>query len=222
METIKSRTSFLEYDYARQGQHLITVIQTHGYQKVIIGRIYREYDKEKKRYSYKAADFQGNQMFFNVDNLEELKKQFKENGRFLANTVIEFKKTGREEGIKNITAPTSSIKNEITTIRSMKLEKTPTKAKENGQNKLSDKAKLVQMEKEQDEKNHTQHKDNSPENDKENQGLKETTLEDSMQINDVELPDEQSFNDETTEREAELENIRNDSEERDNDLEIEM
>ena len=87
METQKSKTVFIEYSTANKGQHFMTVMQNTNGQRNVIGRIYREYDKENKKTTYKATDSKGNQVFANFSELRDIKKQFIENGRSLSDIV---------------------------------------------------------------------------------------------------------------------------------------
>ena len=87
METQKPKTVFIEYSTANKGQHFMTVMQNINGQRNVIGRIYREYDKENKTTTYKATDSRGNQVFVDTPDLRGLKKQFIENGRSLSDVI---------------------------------------------------------------------------------------------------------------------------------------
>jgi hypothetical protein len=79
-----SKVVFIEYASAKKGQHFITVMGRPDGRKQIIGRIFKEYDKENKKYMYTAADREGKSLFESTPNLYELKKQFIENEKNLA------------------------------------------------------------------------------------------------------------------------------------------
>ena len=74
-----SKVVFVEYSYAKKGQHFMTVMTTVDRKKKIIGRIFKEYDQEAKKYNYKALDREGQPIFEPTQNLFELKKKFIEN-----------------------------------------------------------------------------------------------------------------------------------------------
>jgi len=84
METLKSKTVFVEYSSHKPGQHFMTVMQTKDHKRIIIGRIYRAYDSETKKTKYIATDVVGNQIFGDINDLSELKKNYIENGERLA------------------------------------------------------------------------------------------------------------------------------------------
>ena len=51
-----------------KGQHFMTAVQTVDHQRIIIGRIFREYNPEIKKTYYHAYDFDGNQ-FLAMDSI---------------------------------------------------------------------------------------------------------------------------------------------------------
>jgi len=80
-----SRVVFIEYASTKKpGQHFLTVMTTVDRKKQIIGRMFKEYDKETKKYKYNAVDREGNALFEPTQNLYELKKQFIANEKTLA------------------------------------------------------------------------------------------------------------------------------------------
>jgi hypothetical protein len=87
MTTQNGKTVFVEYSTTEKGQHFMTVIQTMDHKRQIIGRIYREYDKENKRANYKATDWEGNQIFVDVKDLPTIKKKYIESGKELAMVI---------------------------------------------------------------------------------------------------------------------------------------
>jgi len=86
MNPQESKTVFIEYSTASKGQHFMTVVQTIDHKRQIIGRIYRQYDKEKNM-TYVATDWEGNSIFRDVHDLPTLKKKFIENGKHLAISI---------------------------------------------------------------------------------------------------------------------------------------
>jgi len=152
METTTSKTVFIEYSSSRPGQHFMTVIQTMNHQRVIIGRIYRDFDQANKKTIYKAYDFNGDQIFPNGIDLNDLKSRFKRSGKMLAEMVMTHQQ-GRQ--VKSLAQgdSNSTRKQEIKTIRDSKTDKGKEKVKDQRKPKEHEKADLTRMEKEQDEKN---------------------------------------------------------------------
>ena len=81
------KTVFVEYSSNKPGQHFITVIKTVDGKRRIIGRIFREYDKENKKASYVARDWSGTQVFQDIPDLPSIKKNFIEHGKTFAMTL---------------------------------------------------------------------------------------------------------------------------------------
>ncbi|MBP6977637.1 MAG: hypothetical protein KBB71_04915 [Lentimicrobiaceae bacterium] len=210
MEITNSKTVFIEYSSARKGQHFMTVVQTINHDRVIIGRIFREYDPNTKQSKYFATDFTGTQVFYNVSDLAELKSRFKNSGKSMAEMAQAFKKTNRQKYEKYPYVPNVSRTNEIKAIREKKSDKEKVKDKTEKPDRLnpSEKNVLNQMERQQDEKNSVQLK--AEENIKENEISNENEEEKSQQP-EIELSD----------REIELAEIRNDHDDRELDMDIE-
>ena len=194
METTKGKTVFVEYSTADKGQHFMTVVQNKDHHRIIIGRIYREYDKENKKYTYYAADFANNQVFADYKDLYAIKKQFIEHGDSLAYAVpVNPNRTRQSERL------IPSQKDERTTdlkgIRDKKSSKEKTKdvAKTNPDAKTNE----DQKEKEQDLRN-----------------TKEYTNTEQVQENQ-----EQDI---ASERMDELEELRVQGDEKEQEMEIEM
>ncbi len=210
MEITNSKTVFIEYSSARKGQHFMTVVQTMNHERVIIGRIFREYDPHTKQSKYFANDFTGTQVFYNVSDLAELKNRFKNSGKNLAEMAQAFKKMNRQKYEKYPYVPNVIRTNEIKAIREKKFDKEKGKDKTEKPDRLnpSEKNTLNQMEREQDEKNSVQLK--AEENIRENE-ISNENEEEKSQEPEIELSD----------REIELAEIRNDHDDREQDLEIE-
>ena len=156
METITSKTVFIEYSSARKGQHFMTVVQTINHERVIIGRIFREYNPEIKRSYYQAYDFAGNQVFVNCFDISELKNKFKKSGKSLAEMSLATRKMALQKMAiqKREKFPYSQNAlrtHDIKAIREKKFDRgkgiTKTPEKQNP----SEKTKLIKMEKEQDD-----------------------------------------------------------------------
>jgi hypothetical protein len=194
MRTNESKTVFVEYSTAEKDQHFMTVSQNKDHQRVIIGRIYREYDKEAKKYKYYATDYASNQIFTDYKDLYAIKKQFIEHGDSLAMSVpVHPNRSRPTERLISTQKPERA--NELKGIREKKSSKEKTKdvAKANPDAKINEN----QKEKEQDSRNTEQYSD------------KEQIQEDQEQ-------------DIATERMDELEELRDQSDDREQELEIEM
>lgn len=200
-----SKTVFIEYSSAREGQHLITVVQKVDHNRVIIGRIYRDFDPQTKKANYRACDFQGNQMFSNDHDLYTLKNKFKEHGKTIAENAVTIKNVSMKQHRTIQAGPVRMRMNEITKVRGETEEKPKTLDKET--DKKSEKQNLNRQEREQDERTQTQFKDlgeviekdseNHPNPDHEN----ETTQDEFLEEND-------------SEREMELDEIRGNNSDR--------
>lgn len=194
METTKGKTVFVEYSTAEKGQHFMTVVQNKDHHRIIIGRIYREYDKETKKYKYYATDYANNQVFADYKDLYAIKKQFIEHGDSLAMTVPvnpnRLKPTERM-----VLSQKPERANELKGIREKK--STKEKTKDAARTNPDDKTNENQKEKEQDEKNTEKYKDT------------DHALEDQ----------EQNI---ASERMDELEELRDQGNDREQEMEIEM
>ncbi len=194
METKKGKTVFVEYSTADKGQHFMTVVQNKDHHRIIIGRIYREYDKENKKYKFYAADYANNQVFADYKDLYAIKKQFIEHGDSLAYAVpVNPNRSRQSERL------ISSQKNERTSdlkgIRDKKSSKE--KTKEASKTNPDAKTNEDQKEKVQDERNAERYTDS------------ERVQEDQEQ-------------DITSDRMEELEGLRDQYDDREQDMEIEM
>jgi hypothetical protein len=209
METTTSKTVFIEYSTARKGQHFMTVVQTLNHERVIIGRIYRDYNPETKKTYYRAYDFDGNQIFFNVQDISELKNKFKKTGRMLAEGKIATQKVAKEKNAKFPPSQNAIRKNDIQAIRDKKIGKDKEKTKNPDKQNTADKAKLNQMEKEQDSKNSVKYaNEKSP--DQAKAGISSENSKPEEQNKEPEI--------EKSDREMELEEIRADNDDREQDI----
>ena len=96
-----SKIVFNEYPYARPGQHLISVktrLEKRGY---LIGRIYREYDQEAKKFKYTAKDRENNILFEPTFKLYELKNKFIENEKNLAPAITPNQEKEKSDVVKD-------------------------------------------------------------------------------------------------------------------------
>jgi hypothetical protein len=210
----KWKTVFVEYSSYKPGQHFITVIETLNHKRIIVGRIYREYDKGTGKSKYIAQDFAGNQIFADTNELSAIKKKFIEYGESLAMSVPviphKTKQTGIAKGKQIL-----SRKEIINIIRERKSEKS--KKREVSKTNTLAKAINDQKEKEQDLKNPEKYKD--PEQTKEGVNPQDKDLETS--VSNSEKP-EQTVENEKSERDIELEQIRDTDNDKDQEQDIEM
>lgn len=211
METKNSKTVFIEYSSANKGQHFMTVVQNVDHKRIIIGRIFREYDNETKKSKYRATDFAGNQVFVDYKDLYAIKKQFIEHGQNLAQNVQLNANHVKQLG-KIVSSQKAERSNELKNIR----EKKSTKEKTKEVSKTNPKAQTNpdRKEKEQDANNPVKYKDNE-QGTKDNERNPETTEPESEK-----QMQEETGNIEISEREAELNQIREDNEDREQEMDI--
>jgi hypothetical protein len=221
METTISKTVFIEYSSARKGQHFMTVVQTVDHERIIIGRIFREYNPEIKKTYYQAYDFNGDRIFGNGLDISELKNKFKKSGKFLADVVIGIRRANLKANFKPQINHNPARANDIKSIRDKMNGRDKGKTKDPEKEKVSEKTKLNQMEKEQDEKNHVQYKDLGNVIDREQETNHSHEVPESTSnpesTNQADQED-QSQETEKSEREMELEEIRADNDEREQDI----
>ena len=194
METTKGKTVFVEYSTAEKGQHFMTVVQNKDHLRIIIGRIYREYDKENKKYEYYATDFANNQVFADYKDLYAIKKQFIEHGDSLAYAVPVNPNRSRQSE-RLISPQRDERTTDLKGIRDKKSSKE--KSKEASKQNPDAKINADQKEKEYDEPNTERNTDS------------DRVQEDQEQ-------------DIASERMEELEELRDQGDDREQEMEIEM
>lgn len=208
METKKSKTVFIEYSSYNKGQHFMTVVQTQDHKRIIIGRVYKEYDKENKKTKYYATDFEGNQVFKDTTELYVLKQKFIEYGPSMAIVIPSM--PGKSKQSSGLVIPQKAERKlDLEKIRDKRSSKEKTKdVKNNDQNG-----------KEQDSKKSERFKDfdQKPEENNPKENIPENTVPDTEMSTR-----EETIDDQTSERENEIEQIRDDNEDREQDLEIDM
>jgi len=210
METKKGKTVFIEYSTNAPKQHFITVVQSVDHKRITIGRIFREYVKEAKKTNYYAVDHEGNRVFMDFKGLYEIKQQFKEHGERMAMSVPAKMTKERQAEILKLSIKKDERKNEIKNLREKKTEKVKTKDNQ----KHSSKKELEQMEKVQDDKN--------PEKHIETEQNKEGVFTENIEESNFEEQIFEEPENEFSQREAELDNIREDNEDREQELEMDM
>lgn len=214
MNLLTSKTVFIEYSSSDKGQHFMTVVQNKNHQRIIIGRIYREYDKETKKTKYLATDFAGNQVFVDYKDLSAIKKQFVEHGDNLAMNVPVRPNQSRQT-LKLALSQKAERNEDLKNIREKKSEKEKTKEV----SKTNTKTNENQKEKERDLKNTEKYKDaeqgKEEANSKENvqaQGTAESNSEEKIQ--------EEPEQDIASERMEELEDIREQNDDLEQDIDL--
>ncbi len=206
----KEKTVFVEYSSYNPGQHFITVIEIINHKRIIVGRIFRHYDPQTKNSKYIAVDSVGNQIFVDNHDLHDLKNQFKEHGKNLAeNTMLAQKQNIRYRvpAITRINERREDIKNIRLKRSSQSIAKVVPNA--NHAKKLSEE----QKDKVKDEANTVQYKENPQGKDytAEIEPGKEVEESEDQKNNELKM-------DEVSEREDELSQIR----EQENDMEEEI
>ena len=123
MKTQKSKTVFIEYSTAEKGQHFMTVMQNEQGKRQIIGRVFREYDKENKKMNYTAKDWAGNEIFADTKDLYAIKKKFTENGKLMAQKIPTWTTHKEEEEVVKHFPESEERTNEVKEIRERKTSK---------------------------------------------------------------------------------------------------
>jgi len=213
METKKGKTVFVEYSSYEKGQHFMTVVQTKDYKRIIIGRVYKVYDKENKKTKYLATDFFGNQIFKDTNELTALKQKFIENGQNLVMLVPSLPSKSRQPNRLALSQKEERTQ-DLEKIRDKKSSKE--KIKEVPKTNLKAKNINDQKEKELDSKSPEKYKNIEQGKDEfnPNENLQEKAEQDS------EKPlQEEPTEPEKSERDIELEDIRDQNDDRGDDLE---
>ena len=224
METIFSTTKFTEYGTSSKGLYFMKIEQrTEKDGWTITGFIDRVYDKEKKKYIYQAKDSVGNRIYADFNDLFILKNKFKENRKNLVDNaklaqLSRIPKQQNKAQDKAITNQKGAERlNAIKNVREQKFGKEKTKevAKQNPNVKTSEN----QKEKEQDLKNTEKYKDT--EQGKEEKTLEQEITESNSSEEQIQEEPEQE-QDLASERMEELEDIREQGDDREQDLEIDI
>jgi hypothetical protein len=210
-----NKTVFNEYGTAARGQHFITVSQILNGNRIYIGKIYREYDPEVQKYTYRATDFGGNQVFADYKDLFAIKKGFIEHGESMAHSMPKSPNKAKQAKVQ-VFVPRVQRNNELKNIREKKSEKD--KMKEVIKTKPKVKKDADQKEKEQGSKNPAKYKD--AEHSKEERDPKENEQKQDITNAETENQATDEFVDnEVSEREAELDEIREQGSDLEEDIE---
>lgn len=168
MFKFRNDTRFIEYPQASAGQYSIKIEQ-----KVVdksdeqavkkwlaIGYISKSFNKEENKYIYTATDSAGNPIFQDIKELHVLKQEFRNNGKQLAQNaqIVHLAKINQlnKTETKGIPQRNSDIKK----LRETKDEK----FKKQEVLKQEQKAKYTKIENEMDTKNTQKNKDNKQDN----------------------------------------------------------
>jgi hypothetical protein len=209
----KAKLLFIEYGSYNKAQHFITVVVIMNHQRIIIGRIFKEFNNQTKKYEYYSTDALGNRVFADYKELHAIKKQFKEHHETLAMALQTMPKQTKQVGAIPFHHKAKRA-NEVKNIREKKTDKE--KTKEVLKNKISEKRTLDQMERVQDSKNTEKYKD--VEHNKDENISKENVQETAESNSSEEQIQGNPEQDIASERMEELEDIRDQGE----DLEQEM
>lgn len=206
MELKRSKTVFIEYSSSEKGQHFMTVVQNVDHKRIIIGRIFRDYDNNNKKMQYRAVDWAGNQVFVDTKDISALKAKFIENGKTMAMTIPKSPTRHVQNG--RVPSPDKPYRlHELKKIREPKTEK-----KIKGQKLEKTEKQEIGKEKQIPELN---------DRDKDLQQIRQPNTETKPEIEK-----EQQVNDtsEKSERDQELEEIRdrNDENDREQEQEVEI
>ena len=210
----KFNVLFLEYTYFDRGEHCITVIVKNDRQRIIVGRIFKEFNDQTKKYEYYSTDALGNRVFVDHKELHAIKKQFKEHGETMAMALQAIPKQGKQAGAMPFHHKAKRA-NEVKNIRAKKNEKE--KTKEVLKSKISEKRTLNQMERVQDSKNTEKFKDAEPNKDVNNS--KENVNLETAESKSEDQKQEEQVQDIASERMEELEDLRDQGEDMEQEME---
>jgi hypothetical protein len=206
METKKGKTVFVEYSSANKGQHFMTVVQTIDHKRIIIGRIFREYDQETKKAKYLATDFAGIQVFADDKDLYSLKKHFIENGKNLAEA--------------SRLAPRSFARKEKQSFP-LKVERNDAVKKTREKKSTKEKTKV-----EEKQNPHSQEKNSERNKDLEHIRDKGQSKENVQEKEEPEIQDQDEQSNEqeneVSDRENELDDIREEDDDREQEMELDI
>ena len=225
----KFNVLFLEYTYFDRGEHCITVIVKHDRQRIIVGRIFKEFNNQTKKYEYYSTDALGNRVFVDYKELNKIKKQFRKHSETMAMALQAMPKQTKQAGAMPFHHKAKRAK-EVKDIREKKTNKE--KTKEVLKSKISEKRTLNQMERVQDSKNTEKYKDaelkmgkdDTTEKMKSKSSLSEEErgqLAEEGQLYEAEQRTE-AVEIEKSAREIELDQIREDKEDREQEQEIDI
>jgi len=208
----RDKTVFIEYSSSEKGQHFMTVVQVTNGNRQIIGRIYREYDKENKKTNYHAVDWAGTPVFVDFKDLSVLKQKFIENGKHMTMSIPK-NPNQRLQGQKD-KEPYLGKFNRDKQIKQVREQKTTKKVKGKEQEKTEKKEKENEVEKVKP----------SPEVTDKDKELKETRQQDTNPEIETEQKQEGNEAEEKTDRDRELEEVRgrDDENDREQDQEVEI
>ena len=220
MFKFRNDTRFIEYLKSAEGQYSIkveykSVNKEEGEVQrkwIAIGYISKRYIKEENKYIYSATDTVGNPVFSEIKDLYVLKDQFRTSGKQLAENaqMVRLARTGKTNKVEKTANPQKEQRSsDLKNLRDKKDEKHKTKEVL----KQDQKSKNEHTEKELDAKNTEKYKDTK-------QGDKETTSKEPID-EDIKPEAEnttQQEGDLVSDRMDELDDIR----EQDNDIEQDM
>jgi len=223
MFKLRNDTRFIEYPKAEKGQYSIKIEQKieektedQNLKKwVAIGYITKSFNKEENKYNYTACDALGNPIFTDCKELFELKKEFRNNGKDLAGISQMARMANiNKKAIKKFEPSHTTQRNQdIKKLREKKDEKN----KQKEVLKQEQKAKNVKTEKEMDAKNEEKRKDTHQ--NKTETHSKEQTHDDIKSDTDKPAQENQEH-DMVSERMDELEDIREQGNDMEQDIEM--
>lgn len=204
METQKkSQTVFIEYSKCEEGQHFMTVVENQNHKRIIIGRVFYEKNEKTKEMEYVAKDFSGKRIFEASKNLPSIKMEFVAYGEILAKQAL--LKRSKQKNLRINKGKQILTREQIIGIH-----------RERMADKNKDKKQEVSKTNKQDLRRIERTKDQ--EQIKEKEASKEK--EQDEKLNHDEIVQEEPIENEKSEREIELENIREQNDDREQEQEI--
>ncbi len=168
MFKFRNDTRFIEYPQASAGQYSIKIeqkVEDKSEEQLVkkwlaIGYISKSFNKEDNKYIYSATDFLGAQIYADINDLHLLKKEFRNNGKQLAE-LAQMARLAKITQLKKTEQKATPLRNsDIKKLRETKDEK----LKKQEVLKQEQKAKYTKIENEMDTKNTQKNKDNKQDN----------------------------------------------------------
>lgn len=221
MFKFRNDTRFIEYPQASAGQYSIKIEQKtedKSEEQVVkkwlaIGYINKSFSKEENKYTYTATDSIGNQIYANLKDLHILKKEFRNNGKQLAE-IAQMTRLAKINQLKKPEQKATPQRNsDIKKLRENKDEK----LRKQEVLKLEQKAKYTKIENEMDTKNTQKNKDNKQDK---SEKLSEEHNQENTKPDSKESVQENQESDSASSRMDELNEIRQQGNEMEHDIEM--
>lgn len=181
MKTKKGKTVFIDFSLTEKGQHFKTVVQEYDdHHRITIGRIYLEFDKKSKKCRFSATDFDNNPIFEDYEDLYTIRKMFIKHGESLAMSVpVNPNRAGKSERLAWFQKDERTA--DLKGVRDRKSsEKVKNTSKQNPETKVTEE----QKEKEQDERNTERYTDEERDQMEEEQDVTAERMEELEELRD--------------------------------------